>query len=98
MKRLVAIGAFLMATVVAMAQRTPGVDARERMQRMRIQDGRLDGDLTRREAHRLRMEQRHIHRMERRAKADGQVTRFERRRLHHAQNQAGRHIRRQRVS
>ena len=40
----------------------------------------------------LRMGERHIRRMERRAKADGSVTRGERRRLNHAQNRESRRI------
>lgn len=74
---------------------TPRVDHRQHMQHARIREGMATGDLTRREVSRLRAEQRHIRRTERRAKADGQVTVSERRRLHSEQQRAHRDIRRQ---
>ncbi len=96
MKKLIAITAlsFLIMSK-GWAQQTPGIDGREHAQRARIHEGRHNGDLTRREAHRLNRQQRHIHRDERRAKADGTVTRAERHRLHKEQNRASRSIRRQ---
>ena len=69
------------------------VDARQHMQRTRIVEGRVDGDLTRRETRALRLEQRHIRQAERRTKADGVVTPQEKRRLERKQNRANRHIR-----
>ena len=80
----------------AFAQRAvPGIDARQHVQRARIHQGRVSGELTNREAARLNMQQRNIRRAEWRAKADGEVTVNERRRLNHAQNHANRAIRRQ---
>ncbi len=75
---------------------TPGVDGRQQNQRARIRQGWASGDLTRREAIRLRAEQRHIRRADCMAKADGSVTRMERMRLHRAQQRANRDILRQR--
>ncbi|MEQ8364193.1 MAG: hypothetical protein RIF39_17955 [Cyclobacteriaceae bacterium] len=73
---------------------TKRADVRQRAQRARIADGRMDGEVTRREASALKVEQRHIRRVERRAKSDGEVTRIEKRRLERKQNRANRHIRR----
>ena len=74
--------------------RTPRVDGRQGTQRMRIAEGRRDGEVTRNEIALLNRQQHHIRRIERRAKADGEVTRAEHRRLHHKQNRAGKSIRR----
>jgi hypothetical protein len=75
-------------------ERTPRVDGRQDVQRARINQGTATGELTRREAHALRHEQKHIRRAERRAKSDGDVTAQERRRLDNKQDRANRHIRR----
>ncbi|MFZ6012277.1 MAG: hypothetical protein ACOYXT_18185 [Bacteroidota bacterium] len=97
MKKIMIIAIFLgtFAIGAAKAQSTPAVDARQQAQQARIRDGVVSGEVTRAEATRLRAEQRHIRRAERRAKSDGTVTRRERRRLHHKQNHASRDIRRQ---
>lgn len=71
---------------------TPRVDRREVRQHLRIHQGVVNGSLTRREAVRLRAGQRHVHRMEFRAKRDGVVTRGECRRLNRAQNRQSRAI------
>lgn len=73
---------------------TPRADVRQGAQRARIHEGRVDGEVTRGEAHRLNKQQRHIRRTERRAKADGEVTAREKAKLEHKQNRANRHIRR----
>lgn len=67
---------------------------RQRAQRARIADGRMDGEVTKKEAAVLNAEQRHIRRAERRAKSDGDVTRNEKRRLERKQIRANRHIKR----
>jgi hypothetical protein len=84
----------LFAGVAAAQTATPRVDRREGRQHARIAHGVQSGQLTRAEARRLRQGQRHVRRMERRAKADGVVTARERRRLNQAQNQESRAIRR----
>jgi uncharacterized membrane protein YebE (DUF533 family) len=71
---------------------TPRIDRREARQHARISQGVRSGELTRGEAMRLRAGQRHVYRMERRAKADGLVTRRERARITHAQNHQSRRI------
>ncbi len=73
-----------------------GIDARQARQRARIHDGVESGQLTRREATRLRGEQRTIQRQERRARADGVVTPRERAQLNRHQTRASRHINQQR--
>ncbi|MBI1796017.1 MAG: hypothetical protein HY076_05035 [Candidatus Eisenbacteria bacterium] len=73
---------------------TPGIDRREVRQHERIAQGARSGELTRGEARRLRAGQRHVRRMERRAKADGVVTPRERARITRAQNHQSRTIRR----
>lgn len=87
---------FLAASSFVFAQdNTPVVDKRQRKQQARIAQGVASGEVNRAEARRLRAEQRHIRRAERRAKADGEVTNRERARLQRKQNKANRDIRRQ---
>jgi hypothetical protein len=74
------------ASVASAHPSTPRVDRREARQQLRIRDGVRSGELTRAEARRLRAGERHIRRMERRAKADGVVTPRERVRLNRALN------------
>ncbi len=73
---------------------TARADARQGAQRARIHEGRHEGELTRREAHLLNKEQRHIRRNEKRIKADGEVTPREKAKLERKQDRANRHIRR----
>lgn len=82
----------LTAAVASAHAATPRVDQRQANQRARIQQGVRSGELTRGEASRLRAGQRHVNRVERRAKADGVVTGRERAHLNHAQNVQSRHI------
>jgi hypothetical protein len=94
-KGMILIPAFVLVAFVAISQeRTPRVDTRQTAQQTRIAEGRATGELTRNETRTLRMEQRHLRRVERRAKADGDVSIVERRRLAHKQDRASRHIRR----
>ena len=87
---------FAFASVAAQAHMpTPRVDAHEAHQHQRIAQGVASGQLTHREAARLRAEQRAIHRAEWRAKADGVVTRTERRQLQHELDHSSRSIRNQ---
>lgn len=93
--RVLLLAAMLATVSVAMAAAhpvTPRVDRREARQHMRIREGVRSGQLTPREAARLRAGQVHVHRMERRAKSDGRVTLRERARLERAQNRQSRHI------
>ena len=73
---------------------TPRIDRREARQHARIHEGVVSGEVTRGEAVRLREGQRHVRRMEHRAKSDGLVTPGERARITHAQNRQSRAIHR----
>jgi hypothetical protein len=72
----VIIALLLMAFAgIAQAQTsTPRIDKRQQNQRERIRQGAVRGELTRKETAHAVGDQRHIKRMERRAKADGTVT------------------------
>ena len=75
--------------------RDPHVNARQARQQVRIAEGVRSGELTRREAHKVREDQRDIRQLERAYKSDGTLTAAERRDLNHELNQSGRQIRRQ---
>lgn len=77
---------------LAFADPTPRIDRREARQHARIREGVRSGELTRREAFRLRAGHREVAFMERRAKADGVVTARERARISAAQNHENRAI------
>jgi hypothetical protein len=70
--------------------------AREKHQDKRIERGMAQGDLSQREAKRLKMEQRAIDHRQRKAKADGVVTPQEQARLDRMQDRASKDIARQR--
>lgn len=90
---VVALGSMLLLSNLALAEtRDPGVNARQRNQERRIEQGRHSGQLTPREYRQLNRQQTHIRRMERRMQSDGRFTWRERARVHHRQNQASRNI------
>ena len=91
---LLAVTALAAMTTVAAAAHPgpPRVDRREARQESRIRQGVRSGELTPGEAEHLHAGQRHVQRIERRAKADGVVTMRERARLGHSQNRQSRHI------
>ena len=91
---MVAALAMLTAVVASANTVTPRIDRREARQNTRIQQGVRSGELTRGETARLRAGQRHVHRMERRAKSDGVVTPRERAHITRAQNHQSREIHR----
>jgi hypothetical protein len=91
---LVLAAATMTAALAAADPATPRVDRREVRQHARIQQGVRSGELTRGEARSLRAGQRHVDRLEDRAKSDGVVTPRERARLNHAQNHQSRRIHR----
>jgi hypothetical protein len=91
MKRLttiILVAALAVSTTgLAAAQTGPRDPARRGVrQELRIRQGVRSGQLTRGETHRLRMGQRHICRMELRARADDRLTMRERARLHRARD------------
>jgi hypothetical protein len=67
-------------------------DNRQELQRGRIQEGVKNESLTKRESRRLRLEQRHIRRVEKRMAADGQITPEEKARLEKLQDRASKDI------
>jgi hypothetical protein len=90
---VVAVGGMLLLSGLALAEiRDPGVNARQRNQERRIEQGRNSGQLTPRECRHLQRQQTHIRRMDHRMHRDGRFTYRERARLHHKQNQASRNI------
>jgi hypothetical protein len=104
MKRSILAAAFLVAAQVSViacqpAYRGPGPSFSERQERQRdrIETGRDEGDLSRREAARLRERSRDIAEDRRDARADdGYVGRRERRQLDREQDKLNRDIRKQR--
>jgi opacity protein-like surface antigen len=86
----------LLMTGMAYAEgETPGVDQRQANQEQRIDQGTASGQLNKREANRLNRQQRHVNKVEGKAKSDGVVTKKEKARIHSAQNRASRHIARE---
>ena len=90
----IAIGLFVSGAALAQP-RMPVADQRQDNQKARIDAGVKSGELTRREAVKLRTEQRAIRVEEKMAKADGVVTPAERAKLQRDQNKASRDIFRQ---
>jgi len=87
------LAAALAFTSVAEAQtNAPVINHRHHRQERRINQGVRSGELTRREAHHLRDDERRIARNERIAKADGHVSRAERRHLRREENRTSRAI------
>jgi hypothetical protein len=81
-----------LAAVASAQTFTPRMERREMRQDARIHQGVRSGELTRAEARRLRAGQRHIDRMESRARCDGRVSARERVRIGQAQNRESRRI------
>src|SRR6186713_1267235 len=72
--------------------KTPAVNERQHNQQERIRQGIKSGELTRREAERLKAQEARIRANERRAKADGSVSAAERARLEKELSKAGQNI------
>jgi hypothetical protein len=80
------LSSLLLSSAVLAQNATPRIDQREANQAARIDQGVASGQLTTREATRLRAGQTHVQNVEDRAKADGVVTAKERAHLTHAEN------------
>lgn len=89
---LLGLFVFALATGSQAQTRTPKVDKKQYLQQKRISNGVKEGKISRKEAHSLKKQQRHINRAKKRAKADGVVTKPERAKLHVKQKRARRHI------
>jgi hypothetical protein len=97
MKKVLAIAVLSAASLPAFAlDSTPRIDQRQANQEQRIEQGIRSGQISRREAQRLREGQRQIRRMERQALADGRITPREAARIEQAQDAQGRLIREER--
>ncbi len=83
----------LLMTGMAYAEaETPAIDQRQANQEQRIDQGVASGQLNKREANRLNRQQRHINKIEDKAKSDGVITKKERARIGAAQNRASRQL------
>jgi hypothetical protein len=92
--------AFIASTSIVGAQMaapsfTPKIDAREKRQDARIDQGVASGQLTTKEAAKLDARQTRIQQLEASAKADGNVTKAERSQIRQAQDNASKAIYRQ---
>jgi hypothetical protein len=88
MKAAFAVVLMLGVVTVGEAQ----INQRQHRQHRRIVQGARSGELTSREALRLRREQARIRRQESRARRDGELTAMERARIQRELNRANRHI------
>lgn len=89
---LITAAALALTATSALAYGKATVEANEAAQASRIEQGRYNGELTRREYRNLKAEQDHILELERRAKADGHLSKREYHQIHDAQINASRHI------
>ncbi|HEY7544623.1 MAG TPA: hypothetical protein VID27_07065 [Blastocatellia bacterium] len=92
---LVLTSIFVVSLSIVASAHTPYINRRERHEQQRIRQGIRSGELTRREAARLEVQQARVRIAERIAKADGRVTRHERYHLNRMLNRASRNIYRQ---
>jgi hypothetical protein len=94
MKKIIFICCILVsgAIVSLNAQSTPKAHVRQRTQQARIAEGAQNGNLSKKEVRQLEIQQRHIRKSQRRAKADGVVTPQEKREIDRKQNRASRNI------
>jgi hypothetical protein len=76
-------------------EKTPLIDKREQNQKARIKQGVKSGELTKKEAVRLRAEQRKIENDKAKAQADGKVTPAERKKIRREERRSSRDIYRQ---
>lgn len=90
--RLLAALAAIAILPVAAQTATPRVDQRQANQEARIEQGVKSGELTKKEAAKLKAGQAKVQRKEDKAKADGVVTAKERAGLEHAQDKQSRKI------
>jgi uncharacterized membrane protein YebE (DUF533 family) len=89
---LVAATGLMLASGVALAGREDTIDANRDVLKNRIEQGRYNGQLTRREYRELNAEQAKIEADIARAKADGHISRREYEKIHDEQIAAYRHV------
>jgi lactam utilization protein B len=95
LRKITALGLFVVAGTAFAQTADPVVNQRQDNQKERIQQGAASGSLSKKEAKRVRAEQRAIATEEKAYKADGKLTKAERKDLTRDQNQASRDIYRQ---
>jgi polyhydroxyalkanoate synthesis regulator phasin len=94
MKRVI-LSVILSGTLCAPLFAANPADLREKSQKVRIRQGVKSGELTRKEAKKLRKEEVKIRAIERKAKSNGDITRKEARKLDRALDKANKDIRKQ---
>lgn len=87
--------ALLMTGMAYAEAETPVIDQRQAQQEQRVDQGVASGQLNKRETNRVNRQQKHINKVEGRAKSDSVVTKKERARAGTAQNRASRHLARE---
>ena len=92
---LTIISATILSIGSLFAQQTPKLNKHQKAQKVRIADGVASGELSKKEAAKLRKQQRQNHKLERMAKADGVITPRERKIIKHNTRQANKNIARQ---
>lgn len=90
--KLANVFAVLVSMTICFPAFADRADRRQNRQNARIKEGVRDGELTRKEAARLRAGQAHVNRLERRAEKDGKLTPEEKLRLEKAQDRQSRRI------
>jgi CRISPR/Cas system-associated endoribonuclease Cas2 len=93
----IALIAALPLGALAQTKRTEDVDKRQANQQQRIDKGVKSGELTRKEAAKLRKEQDRIAKMEQKAMADGKMSKKEAARIKKAQDKASQNIKGERA-
>lgn len=89
--RIIAVMIISIVTITSAFAQTRS-DVRQKSQRARIHEGRQQGEVTKKEAQILNMQQRHINRTELKAKSDGCVTARENAVIERKQDKASRSI------
>lgn len=90
MKAIISVLVLVACCVQLSAQ--ANINERQARQQGRIQQGIQSGELTKQEAYKLQMKQRHINRTEARYRADGHLSKGERARLNRMENKQSANI------
>ena len=90
MKAMISVLVLVACCVQLSAQ--ANINQRQAHQEQRIHQGVQSGELTKREAYQLQMNQRHINRTEARYRADGNLSKGERARLNRMENRQSSNI------
>ncbi len=95
-KILLSLFTFLLLAHPALSRAEEGTtdasDQRQENQEKRIEEGVASGELTKKEAHRLKKQQKHIGKVEEKMEADGELSKKEAHKLNKMQNHASKAI------